>query len=382
MELVIACVGKPNVGKSSFLNVATDAKAKVGDFPFTTIEPNVGVSVFESKCACSRFGKEKDCKPRYGSCQNGTRKIQLKILDVAGLIPGASEGLGLGNKFLDDLRRAHVLIHVMDASGTTNEKGEKTSGYDPSTDAEWLVSEIQEWIFKNLYSRWASIARRHGLAKKKISVTLQAQLGGYGAKSHLVQEVIELMELKDPVDLTTWSEKDVRIFVSTFFDVRFKTVLVLNKIDKKESEKWIGKLLEKYGEDKVTRPIRDQSFLFCFVLFVCVCVFFFSVWFECSKFFFFFSVLTKDESPKTVLCSAASELFLKQLVKKGHIKYNPGDDDVITDEAGLKPMDEKQKQNVENIKDLILYRFGSTGVVNAINKVILERSICFILILC
>ena len=72
----------------------------------------------------------------------GTRFIPVKLLDVAGLVPGASEGAGLGNKFLDDLRHADVLMHILDVSGTTNEKGEATVGYDPINDAQWLHGEI------------------------------------------------------------------------------------------------------------------------------------------------------------------------------------------------------------------------------------------------
>lgn len=106
-----------------------DAKARVGDFPFTTIEPNVGVSFVNRPCACARFQKSAECKPRHGTCKDGVRAVPIKILDVAGLVPGASEGLGLGNQFLDDLCGAHVLLHIIDASGTTNEKGENTSGY-------------------------------------------------------------------------------------------------------------------------------------------------------------------------------------------------------------------------------------------------------------
>jgi len=134
--------------------------------PFVTIEPNIGVSFFESPCPCAIFKKQAECRlacfaaceiwicssfffmslnsPRYGTCLNGTRRIPVKVLDVAGLVPGASQGLGLGNKFLDDLRVADVLLHVIDTSGTTNERGEKTVNYDPSNDADWLKQEIEE----------------------------------------------------------------------------------------------------------------------------------------------------------------------------------------------------------------------------------------------
>jgi ribosome-binding ATPase YchF (GTP1/OBG family) len=88
------------------------------------------------------------------------------MLDVAGLVPGASEGRGLGNKFLDDLRHAHVLLHIIDVSGRTNEKGEETQGYDPLRDIEWLQDEIHSWIFNNLWKKWGSIVRRHVATSK------------------------------------------------------------------------------------------------------------------------------------------------------------------------------------------------------------------------
>lgn len=65
------------------------------------------------------------CKPNYGACVDGRRSVPIELLDVAGLVPGAHEGKGLGNKFLDDLRHADALIHVVDVSGTTDAEGEE-----------------------------------------------------------------------------------------------------------------------------------------------------------------------------------------------------------------------------------------------------------------
>lgn len=66
------------------------------------------------------------CKPNYGTCINGTRSVPIELLDVAGLVPGAHEGKGLGNRFLDDLRHADALVHVVDVSGTTDAEGKLT----------------------------------------------------------------------------------------------------------------------------------------------------------------------------------------------------------------------------------------------------------------
>ncbi|KAL8441978.1 hypothetical protein Emag_006755 [Eimeria magna] len=115
-DFIIGCVGK-----STFFNAATEgSSAKVGSYPFTTITPNEGIAYFATQCPCKKYGVK--CSPRYGRCVSGRRSIPVRLLDVAGLIPGANEGRGLGCKFLDDLRLAHVLLHIIDISGTTNEK--------------------------------------------------------------------------------------------------------------------------------------------------------------------------------------------------------------------------------------------------------------------
>lgn len=121
---LIALVGKPSSGKSTTLNSLTDATAKVGNFPFTTIDPQKAIGFLQIPCACARFGLEDRCKPNYGSCVQGRRSVPIELLDVAGLVPGAHLGKGLGNQFLDDLRHADALIHVVDVSGTTDAEGE------------------------------------------------------------------------------------------------------------------------------------------------------------------------------------------------------------------------------------------------------------------
>lgn len=128
-DFVIGCVGKPSSGKSTFFNaVCINPTAKTAAHPFTTIEPNHGVAFFTTECPCTRYNVQ--CAPAFGSCKNGVRKVPVKLLDVAGLIPGANEGRGIGNKFLDDLRHADVLMHIIDVSGRTNEKVLRTCSLD------------------------------------------------------------------------------------------------------------------------------------------------------------------------------------------------------------------------------------------------------------
>ncbi|KAJ0406896.1 hypothetical protein ATCC90586_001477 [Pythium insidiosum] len=332
MELIIGCVGKPSAGKSTFFNAVTDGKAKTGNFPFTTIEPNEGITYYMTQCPCVAKNKTSVCQPRYGKCDDGVRHIPVKLLDVAGLIPGASEGAGLGNKFLDDLRQAHVLMHIIDVSGRTNEKGEETIGYDPINDADWLQTEIHNWVFNNLWRKWGSIARRHTATKSNLSATLVAQLSGYGATPSLVGSVLDKLGAKDPLDLTQWEEEQVHRLVDVFLSIRFPTILVLNKADQGEdTDKNIEKIAEKYGSDK------------CFV------------------------------------SSAAAECFLRAAAKQNFIRYEPGSmfystaedaDDEAASQPPLKPLEKKIAKRLERISDMVLFRFGSTGVRAAINAAV------------
>ncbi|RHY76823.1 hypothetical protein DYB30_004662 [Aphanomyces astaci] len=327
MELVIGCVGKPSAGKSTFFNAVTDGKAKVGNFPFTTIEPNEGITYYTTECPCKSRGKIDLCKPRYGQCVGGTRHIPVKLLDVAGLIPGASEGAGLGNKFLDDLRHAHVLMHIVDVSGTTNEKGETTIGYNPLNDADWLTMEIHNWVFNNLWKRWGSIARRHSATQSTLRATFQGQLSGYGASVATILAMLNSMgdAAKEPCVLTTWGEPEVHALVDAFLAQRFPTILVLNKADiGNDTDKNIERIVDKYGGDR------------CFV------------------------------------ASAASEVFLRNMHSKRHIHYEPGDMVYTTsaDDATLAPLMPKMAARLDQVSDMVLFRYGSTGVRAAINAAV------------
>jgi 50S ribosome-binding GTPase len=90
---------------------------------FTTIDPQRAIGYLQIECACQRYNVSDKCKPNYGGCTDGQRSVPIELLDVAGLVPGAHEGKGLGNKFLDDLRHADALVHVVDVSGTTDAEG-------------------------------------------------------------------------------------------------------------------------------------------------------------------------------------------------------------------------------------------------------------------
>lgn len=325
---LIGLVGKPSAGKSSTLNSLTDASSKVGNFPFTTIDPQRAVGYLQIDCACARHNLSDRCKPNYGSCVDGKRSVPIELLDVAGLVPGAHEGKGLGNKFLDDLRHADALIHVVDVSGTTDAEGKVTRGYDPSVDIAWLRSELVAWIRGNLMQRWGSIKRRHIAVKATAVETLQGQFSGYGSTAKVVARTLDRMNLKEPLE--HWSDETVHKVVQAFIDEKFPTVIALNKIDHPDADANIARI-------------------------------------------------AKMQDPNTiVLCSAVSEIFLRKLAAQGYIKYTEGSEFIDTredliadgdpDGGGLKEMDDKNKARIENLKDMVLYRFGSTGVVQVLAK--------------
>lgn len=325
---LIGLVGKPSAGKSTTLNSLTDASSKVGNFPFTTIDPQRAIGYLQIDCACARFNVSDRCKPNYGACIDGRRSVPIELLDVAGLVPGAHEGKGLGNKFLDDLRHADALIHVVDVSGTTDAEGKATRGYDPSQDIVWLRSEIVQWIRGNLMEKWGSIKRRHVAVKATAVETLQGQFSGYGSTAPLVARTLDKLALKDPLE--TWTEETIDKVVEAFTDEKFPTVYLLNKVDHADSDKNISKIA------KMQDPAR------------------------------------------IVLGSAITEVLLRRLAKQGYIRYTEGSefvdtrDDLIEEGdpegGGLKELDEKLKNRIENIKDMVLYRFGSTGVVQVLSR--------------
>lgn len=259
---------------------------------------------------------------------NGLRSVPIELLDVAGLVPGAHQGRGLGNKFLDDLRHADALIHVVDVSGTTDAEGKATRGYDPSVDIEWLRGEIVRWVEGNLMEKWGSIKRRHVAIKGNAVDTLQGQFSGYGSTRDVVARTLDRIALKEPLE--QWSNETVSRVVDQFVEEKFPIVLALNKIDHADADKNIAKIAKMVPADRM------------------------------------------------VLCSAISEVFLRKLAKQKYVRYVEGSEFVDTredlieqgeaDGGGLKECDEKLKTRIENLKDMVLYRFGSTGVVQVLSR--------------
>jgi len=181
----IGLTGKPSCGKSTFFKASTMIDVPISAVPFTTIKAKVGIAYVTSECPCKELNLK--CNPKNSQCINGTRLIPVKVWDTGGLIPGSHTGRGIGNKFLSDIIRTDVLIHIVDTSGKIDSEGKPTEGHDPSEDIKFLEEEINLWF--------ASVIKRN-LKKIKDEKTASNVLAGLGIKEGHIGEAIDKVGLE------------------------------------------------------------------------------------------------------------------------------------------------------------------------------------------
>ncbi|MCC7574634.1 redox-regulated ATPase YchF [Candidatus Woesearchaeota archaeon] len=315
--MIIGVVGKANVGKSTFFKASTLADVEIANYPFATIKPNSGIGFVKIDCADSFFSKQ--CNPRVGYCINHKRFVPVNMIDVAGLVPGAHEGKGMGLEFLNDLNQADLLIHVIDVSGSTNEKGEPVppGSRDPAEDVLFLEKELDYWYLSILKKVWDKFSRSVTQTNQEIDKALNKQFSGLGSDEEMIKSIIVDTNLADK-KLRFWSEDDLLLFAS---ELRKKTkpmIVAANKIDVKGA-------LNNFESLKKRFP--DTLF---------------------------------------VPCSAESELALKEAAKHKLINYVPGNKEFEI----IGSLSDKQKKALDFIKDNVLIH--GTGVQDALNKAVFD----------
>ena len=226
--MLIGMVGAPNKGKSTIFSAITESEVDIADYPFTTIKPNLGVAYATSECPDKSLGIK--CHPRNSACIDGTRLIPLNVIDVAGLVPGASLGKGMGSQFLNDLVNSEALIQVVDVSGETGVDGNPCSGCDPSEEVKMVYDELVQWLSNIIKKHLSSLSRR-----KDGSAALAEMLSGFGANSEKIQEIADSCGL--PLSNIAWDEEAVTTFAEKFIISNKPFLVAANKLDKSNAGK-------------------------------------------------------------------------------------------------------------------------------------------------
>jgi len=248
----------------------------------------------------------------------GLRLIPVELIDVAGIVPGAWEGRGLGNQFLDEIRRADALIHVVDASGGTDCEGRlcKPGEHDPLEDVKFLEHEITMWMAFIVKKDWAKLSRTAEAESKDLYTMLEDRLSGLGIKRSHIFEATRKTAL-NPDKPTNWSEEDLLRFVNELRIVSKPMLIVANKMDLPSAKVNIERL-------------RKLNYV-------------------------------------VIPCSSEAELVLRRAAEKQLIDYKPGDGSfrIVQQEK----LSIGQIKALETVREKVLLENGSTGVQDAINWV-------------
>lgn len=303
----IGLAGKPNAGKSTFFEAATLAEVDVGNYPFTTIDPNRGVSHARTECPCL------DLEERCGNenCHGGIRYVPVELLDVAGLVPGAHEGRGLGNQFLDALSTADVVCNVVDASGGTNAEGDpvEVGEYDPLEDLQFVERELDLWLADIVSRNWESLERQSRAPAFDFDTSLAELLAGFGASD--AQVAATLRNVEYPPDPKAWDEADREVLACELRARTLPIVVIANKADVASEENLAA---------------------------------------------------LREAADRVIPATAEGELALRRAAEAGVIAYEPGDSgfEIVGD------LTARQERGLDRVRD-VMAEWGTTGVQEALN---------------
>jgi len=311
---LVGLVGKANVGKSTFFAAATLKPVEIAGFPFTTIEANRGIAYIRSPCVCRELGVQDN--PVNSACVDGVRLVPVELIDCPGLIRGAHTGKGLGNRFLDEVRRADALIVVCDAAGATDENGQPVApgSHDPVEDVRMFESEFDLWLLGLVRKDWDRAARTAEAAREQVGRHLEEKLTGLGITRIHIAAAVEESGL-DAYRPRGWSGDDLTRFVSELRRASKPLIVAANKADREPAEENVERL--------------------------------------------------REEGYRVVPTSAEAELALRRAAAAGLVRYTPGDGGFeVLEPSGLS---RGQRKALEVIRGRVLERWGGTGVQGTLN---------------